>query len=91
MLLQGVTHVSQMVQYPADPSTDTPTVWVAHFAHPIEAEWIARSTPAPKDWPKVLLQVNNGHNSNATSRASQTTVLLDAATATLHPSSHLGL
>eukprot|EP00775_Hariotina_reticulata_P010980 gene10980-11135_t len=56
-LIQGVTHVSRMVQYPADPSTDTPPLWVAHFAHPIEAEWIARSTRCPKDWPRLLLQV----------------------------------
>lgn len=55
--MQGVTHVSRMVQYPADPSTDTPALWVAHFAHPIEAEWIARSAPSPKDWPRLLLQV----------------------------------
>lgn len=55
--LQGVTHVSQMVQYPADCSTDTPALWVAHFAHPIEVEWIAKEAPTPKDWPRMLLQV----------------------------------
>lgn len=49
-----------MVQYPADPATDTPAVWVAHFAHPIEVEWVARVAPAPKDWPKLLLQVGAG-------------------------------
>jgi hypothetical protein len=54
---QGVTHVSQMVQYPADASVDTPPVWVAHFAHPIEVEWVARAVPAPRDWPRLLLQV----------------------------------
>lgn len=55
--VQGVSQVSQMVQYPADPSIDTPPVWVAHFAHPIEVEWVARAVPAPKDWPRLLLQV----------------------------------
>lgn len=58
-VFQGVTHVSQMVQYPADASTDTPPVWVAHFAHPIEVEWVARAAPAPKDWPRLLLQVSS--------------------------------
>jgi len=58
-----VTQVSQMVQYPADSSTDTPAVWVAHFAHPIEVEWVARAAPAPKDWPKLLLQVGTGRGS----------------------------
>eukprot|EP00878_Enallax_costatus_P019540 GHUV01020615.1.p1 GENE.GHUV01020615.1~~GHUV01020615.1.p1 ORF type:complete len:419 (+),score=117.15 GHUV01020615.1:376-1632(+) len=58
-VVQGVTHVSQMVQYPSDPSTDTPAVWVAHFAHPIEVEWVARTAPAPKDWPMLLLQVGS--------------------------------
>jgi hypothetical protein len=51
--------VSQMVQYPADASIDTPPVWVAHFAHPIEVEWVARAAPAPKDWPRLLLQVSS--------------------------------
>jgi hypothetical protein len=60
--MQGVTQVSQMVQYPADPSIDTPPVWVAHFAHPIEVEWVARAAPAPKDWPRLLLQVGQAHN-----------------------------
>jgi hypothetical protein len=57
--VQGVTHVSQMTQYPADVSTDTPALWVAHFAHPIEVEWVARTAPTPKDWPRLLLQVRN--------------------------------
>jgi hypothetical protein len=56
-MLQGVTHVSRMVQYPRDPSTDTSALWVAHFAHPIEVEWVARTPPAPKDWPRLFLQV----------------------------------
>jgi hypothetical protein len=56
--VQGVTHVSQMTQYPADVSTDTPALWVAHFAHPIEVEWVARTAPTPKDWPRLLLQVS---------------------------------
>lgn len=59
--VQGVTQVSQMVQYPGDPSIDTPPVWVAHFAHPIEVEWVARAAPAPKDWPRLLLQVGGCH------------------------------
>jgi hypothetical protein len=59
--VQGVSQVSQMVQYPADPSIDTPPVWVAHFAHPIEVEWVARAVPAPKDWPRLLLQVGPAH------------------------------
>uniref|UniRef100_A0A383VLW8 Ig-like domain-containing protein n=1 Tax=Tetradesmus obliquus TaxID=3088 RepID=A0A383VLW8_TETOB len=56
-LVQGVTHVSQMTQYPADAANDTPALWVAHFAHPIEVEWVARTAPTPKDWPRLLLQV----------------------------------
>ncbi|WIA30296.1 hypothetical protein OEZ86_000384 [Tetradesmus obliquus] len=56
-LIQGVTHVSQMTQYPPDATNDTPALWVAHFAHPIEVEWVARTAPAPKDWPRLLLQV----------------------------------
>ncbi|WIA10234.1 hypothetical protein OEZ85_010434 [Tetradesmus obliquus] len=56
-LIQGVTHVSQMTQYPADAANDTPALWVAHFAHPIEVEWVARTAPTPKDWPRLLLQV----------------------------------
>jgi hypothetical protein len=57
--VQGVTHVSQITQYPADVSNDTPALWVAHFAHPIEVEWVARTAPTPKDWPRLLLQVSN--------------------------------
>eukprot|EP00879_Flechtneria_rotunda_P033491 GHRR01037099.1.p1 GENE.GHRR01037099.1~~GHRR01037099.1.p1 ORF type:complete len:188 (+),score=43.64 GHRR01037099.1:416-979(+) len=56
-IIQGVSHVSRMVQYPADPSTDSPAVWVAHFAHPLEVEWVAKAAPNPKDWPHLLLQV----------------------------------
>jgi hypothetical protein len=63
--VQGVSQVSQMVQYPADPSIDTHPVWVAHFAHPIEVEWVAHAVPAPKDWPRLLLQVGSEHPLNA--------------------------
>ena len=56
-VLQGVTHVSKMVQYPGDPSDDTPPTWVAHFAHPLEVEWVATQTPPPGKWPMLLLQV----------------------------------
>ncbi|KAF8069461.1 MKS1 [Scenedesmus sp. PABB004] len=54
---EGVSHVSQMTCYPPDPASDTPALWVAHFAHPVEAEWVARAPPRPGAWPRLLLQV----------------------------------
>ncbi|KXZ49797.1 hypothetical protein GPECTOR_19g248 [Gonium pectorale] len=43
----GVTHVSRSTSYPACPATDTPAREVAHFAHPLELEWISRAPGPP--------------------------------------------
>ncbi|GBF94402.1 hypothetical protein Rsub_07216 [Raphidocelis subcapitata] len=56
-VLAGVTQVSKAVCYPEDPSSSTPPLWVAHWAHPIEAEWVARAAPPPGRWPVLTLQV----------------------------------
>jgi hypothetical protein len=54
---QGVTHISKVVCYPEDPSDCSPPTWVAHWAHPLEAEWVAREPPPPAKWPVLIVQV----------------------------------
>lgn len=56
-VVQGVTHISAMTKYPKDSSDDTHATWVAHFAHPLEFEWVAKQAPAAGKWPTLLLQV----------------------------------
>lgn len=58
LLFQGVTAVSKLVPYPPDP--DSPSglpLWVAHWAHPLELEWVAKAAPPPRAWPLLLMQV----------------------------------
>jgi hypothetical protein len=50
-----------MVCYPGDPSSHDPhPTWAAHWAHPLEAEWVARGLPPPGQWPILTLQVGCG-------------------------------
>jgi hypothetical protein len=56
---QGVTHVSRVVLYPEHPADPAPPPWVAHWAHPFEAEWVAREVPPPNKWPVLTLQVRS--------------------------------
>jgi hypothetical protein len=49
--------VSKVVRYPEDPPGCAPAPWVAHWAHPLEAEWLARGGPPPPGaWPVLTLQ-----------------------------------
>ncbi|EFJ41998.1 hypothetical protein VOLCADRAFT_119536 [Volvox carteri f. nagariensis] len=47
-IIQGVTHISRVTVYPPDPATDTPPRDVAHFAHPLELEWVSRPAAVPE-------------------------------------------
>jgi len=61
-LIKGVSHVSKVVCYPEDrSSTEPPPTWVAHWVHPLEAEWVAHTAPAPGKWPVLTLAVGS-HN-----------------------------
>ena len=54
---QGVTHISRPTMYPEDPATDTPERSVAHFAHPIELEFVSRGKPKANRSPAMFFQV----------------------------------
>jgi hypothetical protein len=56
---QGVTHISRVTVYPADPATDTPARDVAHFAHPLELEWVSCGHPDSNLYPCVFFQASS--------------------------------
>ncbi|GIL65137.1 hypothetical protein Vafri_18949, partial [Volvox africanus] len=62
-IAQGVTHISRVTVYPADPATNTPARDVAHFSHPLELEWVSQpgsgphNNPQPNAYPCLFFQV----------------------------------